>query len=145
MKSLVQRVAEAEVSVDGERVGAIERGILVFVGVEAADTEATVARMAERLLGYRLFGDADDRMNLSVRDIEGGVLLVSQFTMAADTRKGTRASFSSAAPPAEARRLFDLLVEAVRAQHNTVATGRFAADMKVSLLNDGPVTFLLEA
>jgi len=145
LKSLLQRVTEASVRVDGDIVGSIDTGILVFVGVEADDDEATVVRMAERLLGYRVFGDDAGRMNRSVQDIEGGVLLVSQFTLAADTRKGKRASFSCAAAPEDARRLFEQLVEQVRARHATVATGRFAADMKVSLLNDGPVTFLLEA
>jgi D-tyrosyl-tRNA(Tyr) deacylase len=145
VKSLIQRVDSASVSVDDEIVGAIDQGLLVFVGVEASDTAATVARMSERLLGYRVFADDTGRMNRSVADINGGVLLVSQFTLAADTRKGTRASFSSAAEPAVAEQLFDQLVATVRARHGKVETGRFAADMRVSLLNNGPVTFLLEA
>jgi D-tyrosyl-tRNA(Tyr) deacylase len=144
MKSLIQRVSHASVTVDGETVGAIDRGLLVLVGVEASDDGRAVARMAERLLSYRVFPDASGRMNQSVADIGGGVLLVSQFTLAADTRKGTRASFSSAAAPELARGLFDALVEAVRQRHPEVATGRFAADMQVDLVNDGPVTFLLE-
>ncbi|MEE4202678.1 MAG: D-aminoacyl-tRNA deacylase [Halieaceae bacterium] len=144
MKSLIQRVSCASVTVDGEIVGAIDRGLLVLVGVEASDDSRAVARMAERLLSYRVFPDATGRMNQSVADVSGGVLLVSQFTLAADTRKGTRASFSSAAAPELARGLFNALVEAVRQRHAEVATGRFAADMQVALVNDGPVTFLLE-
>lgn len=145
MKALIQRVTTAQVCVGGESVGAIEAGILVFVGVEAGDSAATVERMTERLLGYRVFSDESGRMNRNVVDVSGGVLLVSQFTLAADTRKGTRASFSRAAEPELARQLFDALVDSVKRRHEPVATGRFAADMQVSLVNDGPVTFLLEA
>lgn len=144
VKSLIQRVTRASVTVDGATVGAIEQGLLVLVGIESGDDRAAVERMAERILGYRVFPDDTGRMNRSVRDIGGGVLLVSQFTLAADTRKGTRASFSCAAAPEVARGLYEHLVEFVRARHPDVATGRFAADMQVALVNDGPVTFLLE-
>ncbi|QVL47515.1 MAG: D-tyrosyl-tRNA(Tyr) deacylase [Thiocapsa sp.] len=144
MIGLLQRVSRAHVEVSGETIGAIERGLLVLVGVQRSDTTARGERLLERLLGYRVFPDADDRMNLSLRDIGGGLLLVPQFTLAADTRKGTRASFTSAAPPDEGKRLFDDLVARARAAHPTVATGRFGADMQVRLVNDGPVTFWLE-
>ncbi|MTW22315.1 D-aminoacyl-tRNA deacylase [Allochromatium palmeri] len=145
MIGLLQRVSEARVVVAGETVGAIERGLLVLVGVQRGDDEARAERLLERLLGYRVFPDAQDRMNLSLRDIGGGLLLVPQFTLAADTKKGTRASFTSAAAPDEGRRLFDHLVERAHAAHPRVATGRFGADMQVSLINDGPVTFWLES
>ncbi|ADC61028.1 D-aminoacyl-tRNA deacylase [Allochromatium vinosum] len=144
MIGLLQRVSEARVVVSGETVGSIERGLLVLVGVQRGDDEARAERLLERLLGYRVFPDAQDRMNLSLRDIDGGLLLVPQFTLAADTRKGTRASFTSAAPPDEGQRLFDHLVERARKAHPRVATGRFGADMQVGLINDGPVTFWLE-
>ncbi|WP_296700780.1 D-aminoacyl-tRNA deacylase [Thiocapsa sp. UBA6158] len=144
MIGLLQRVSRAHVEVSGETIGSIERGLLVFVGVQREDTAARAERLLERLLGYRVFPDADDRMNLSLRDIRGGLLLVPQFTLAADTRKGTRASFTSAAPPDEGERLFDDLVARAHAAHSRVATGRFGADMQVSLVNDGPVTFWLE-
>jgi D-tyrosyl-tRNA(Tyr) deacylase len=142
---LLQRVSHARVVVEGKTVGAIERGLLVLVGVQKADDEARSDRLLERLLGYRVFPDQDDRMNLCLRDIGGGLLLVPQFTLAADTRKGRRASFASAAPPAEGARLFEYLVRRARAEHAPVATGRFGADMKVSLTNEGPVTFWLES
>jgi D-tyrosyl-tRNA(Tyr) deacylase len=145
MIGLLQRVSEARVEVDGETIGAVGRGLLVLVGVQSGDDAARAARLLERLLGYRVFPDAAGKMNLSVRDIGGGLLLVPQFTLAANTRKGTRASFTSAAPPAEGERLFDLLVQRARAEHKAVATGRFGADMQVSLINDGPVTFWLES
>lgn len=144
MIGLLQRVAQARVEVGGETVGAIGQGLLVLVAVQPEDTEARAARLLERLLGYRVFPDDQGKMNRSVRDIEGGLLLVPQFTLAADTRKGTRASFTSAAPPALGERLFDVLVAQARAAHPQVATGRFGADMQVSLTNDGPVTFWLE-
>jgi D-tyrosyl-tRNA(Tyr) deacylase len=144
MIGLLQRVTRAQVHVDGDCVGAIERGLLVLVGVQQGDTDARGARLLDRLLGYRVFPDAAGRMNLSLRDIGGGLLLVPQFTLAAETRKGMRPSFSSAAPPAEGERLFDGLVMRARQAHPRVATGRFGADMQVSLINDGPVTFWLE-
>lgn len=145
MIALIQRVTEARVTVADETVGAIERGLLALVAVEPDDTEARVERMLERLLGYRVFEDAAGKMNLALTDIDGGLLLVSQFTLAADTKKGMRASFTSAAEPALGRRLFDRLVERARARHPRVATGRFGAHMRVHLVNDGPVTFRLEA
>jgi len=132
------------VDVDGVRIGAIERGLLVLVGVERGDSEREADRLLERLLGYRVFGDAEGKMNLSVRDVAGGVLLVPQFTLAADTHKGARPGFSSAASPEEGRRLFEYFVEQARLAHSPVGTGRFGADMKVSLTNDGPVTFWLQ-
>jgi D-tyrosyl-tRNA(Tyr) deacylase len=145
MIGLLQRVTGARVEVDGRVVGAIDRGLLVLVGVQKGDDEARAARLLERILGYRVFPDEAGRMNRSLREIAGGLLLVPQFTLAADTRKGTRASFTSAAPPAEGERLFDLLVERARAAHEMVQTGRFGADMQVGLVNDGPVTFWLQS
>ncbi len=143
MIGLLQRVATAQVHVDGIVVGAIERGLLVFVGVERTDSEAQADRLLERLLAYRVFADDEGRMNLSVRDIGGALLLVPQFTLAADTRKGTRASFTPAAVPDIGRRLFEYLLERARQEHAHVASGRFGADMQVTLVNDGPVTFWL--
>ena len=144
MIGLLQRVTQARVEVAGETIGAIERGLLVLVGVQRGDNTARAERLLERLLGYRVFPDADDRMNLSLRDVGGGLLLVPQFTLAADTKKGTRASFTSAAPPDVGEQLFGDLVDFARASHPWVATGRFGADMQVGLVNDGPVTFWLE-
>ncbi|KXJ30611.1 MULTISPECIES: D-aminoacyl-tRNA deacylase [Pseudomonas] len=143
MKALLQRVARASVEVAGDTVGAIGPGLLVLVGIEPADDEAACARMLKRLLEYRVFADGEQRMNLSLQDVGGGLLLVSQFTLAADTRSGRRPSFSTAAPPAQGERLFDHLVSLARDLHPEVQTGRFGADMQVSLVNDGPVTFLL--
>lgn len=145
MIALIQRVTEARVRVGGDVVGEIGRGLLALVGVAKGDTEASADRLLERLLGYRVFPDADGRMNLSLRDVGGGLLLVSQFTLVADTRKGMRPSFSSGAPPDEGRRLFDHLVGRARELHPRVATGLYAADMQVALVNDGPVTFWLES
>ena len=144
MIGLLQRVSEASVRVEGRLVGQIGRGILILLGVEKGDTPSHAERLAKRLLSYRVFADADDKMNLSVQDIRGGVLLVPQFTLAADTRKGTRASFTPAAPPAEGLQLFNQLVETIKAQHQDVASGEFGADMQVALVNDGPVTFWLQ-
>lgn len=144
MIAVIQRVSAAEVQVAGDSVSRIGRGLLALVAVEKGDTETQAERLAERILGYRIFADTQDRMNLSVKDIDGEVLLVSQFTLAADTRKGARPSFTPAAAPDEGRRLFDHLVAAVRTHHPRVATGRFGADMQVSLVNDGPVTFILK-
>ncbi len=144
MIGLLQRVSEASVTVDDEIVGEIGRGLMVLVGVERGDSEAQADRLLERLLTYRVFPDADDKMNLSVSDIEGGLLLVSQFTLPADTRKGTRPSFTPAAAPEDGERLFNYLFEQARQRYNKVASGRFAADMKVALVNDGPVTFWLQ-
>jgi len=145
MIGLIQRVSEARVSIDGEIVGEIGTGLLAFVAVHRDDEDKAVTRMAERLLGYRVFPDAAGRMNLSVQDIGGGLLLVPQFTLTADTRKGTRASFTKGAPPEKASAFFDQLVDACRAAHSPVETGRFGADMQVALVNDGPVTFWLES
>jgi D-tyrosyl-tRNA(Tyr) deacylase len=145
MKALIQRVRGARVEIAGETVGAIDHGLLALVGVEPADDEASVARLLHRLLNYRVFADADGRMNLSLRDVDGGLLLVSQFTLAADTGSGLRPSFSSAAPPAQGAALFELLLRLAQAQHPKVASGRFGTDMQVHLVNDGPVTFLLDA
>ncbi len=143
MIGLLQRVAEARVEVGGETVGAIGPGLLVLVGVERGDGEREADRLLERLLGYRVFADTEGKMNLSVREIGGGVLLVPQFTLAADTGKGMRPSFTLAAPPAEGERLFDYLVQQTRRQYAPVATGRFGAYMRVGLTNDGPVTLWL--
>lgn len=144
MIGLLQRVSEARVLVAGTSVGAIGAGLLVLVGVERGDDAARAERLLERLLGYRVFADASGRMNISLRERGGGLLLVPQFTLAADTRKGTRASFTPAADPAAGAQLFDLLVSRARARHDPVATGRFGADMQVALINDGPVTFWLQ-
>ena len=146
MLSLIQRVTSATVTVEGEVVGTIEAGLLALVGVEPGDGEAQIARMAERLLGYRVFADEAGRMNRSLADTGGGLLLVSQFTLAADTRSGMRPSFTAAAPPAEAEQGFNRLVDICRQKHaGRVETGRFGAHMVVSLVNDGPVTLLLKA
>lgn len=144
MIGLLQRVSEASVRVDGDIVGEIGQGLLVLVGVERNDTEAEANRLMERLLGYRVFADADDKMNLSVKDVAGGVLLVPQFTLPADTQKGTRPSFGPAAPPEQGERLFLYLLNRFQEHHPNVVAGRFGADMKVSLINDGPVTFWLQ-
>lgn len=144
MKALIQRVKQAKVEVNNEIVGAIDTGMLVLVGIDAHDTEASVDALADRLLKYRLFSDDTGRMNLNIAQAHGGILLVSQFTLSADTKKGLRPGFSTAATPSEGERLFNRVVERVRQQHPTVATGQFGADMQVSLQNDGPVTFLLE-
>jgi D-aminoacyl-tRNA deacylase len=145
MIGLIQRVASAEVRVDGAVVGAISQGLLALIAVRREDTEASAKRLLERLLAYRVFPDGDGRMNLSTRDVGAGLLLVPQFTLAADTRKGTRAGFSSAAQPEQARRLFGYLLETARASYAPVSAGVFGAHMQVSLINDGPVTFWLES
>ncbi len=144
MIGLLQRVSEARVKVAGEIVGEIDAGLLVLVGVERGDGEAQAERLLERLLSYRVFADVAGRMNRSLRDLGGGLLLVPQFTLAADTRKGMRPSFTPAAPPMEGERLFNHLVVQAYQQHRPVATGRFGAAMQVSLINDGPVTFWLQ-
>jgi D-tyrosyl-tRNA(Tyr) deacylase len=145
MIALIQRVSEAQVRVEGRIVGAIGHGILALIGVQPEDTPQEAERILERILGYRIFPDAQGRMNVSLRDSGGGLLLVSQFTLAADTRKGTRPGFSTAAAPGEAERLFSHLLELARAAHSPVATGEFGATMQVSLVNEGPVTFWLES
>ena len=145
MIGLLQRVSNASVTVDDELVGEIGRGLLVFVAVHRDDKETDVARLAERILTYRVFPDAADRMNRSLVDESLGLLLVPQFTLAADTRKGTRASFTRAAAPEMGEAYFGQLVAACKTRLGTVATGRFGANMQVSLINDGPVTFWLES
>jgi D-tyrosyl-tRNA(Tyr) deacylase len=144
MIALLQRVSEAAVHVNGTVVGEIGRGILALVGVEKGDSEAQADRLLERLLAYRMFPDAEGRMNLDLRQAGGSLLLVSQFTLAADTNKGNRPSFTSAAPPDEGRRLFDYVVRRARETLPQTATGEFGADMQVRLVNDGPVTFWLQ-
>jgi len=145
MIALIQRVSAAHVEVDGETTGAIEAGLLALVAVQPGDGEPQAERLLERLLGYRVFADAEGRMNRSLADTGGGLLLVSQFTLAADTKKGMRPGFSTAAAPEEAERGFNRLVELARNRHARVEIGRFGAHMQVHLVNDGPVTFWLEA
>ncbi len=144
MKALIQRVSEACVTVDGQCTGEIEAGLLVLLGVEKQDTRQIADRLLRRLLSYRVFSDDEDKMNLSVSDICGGLLIVSQFTLVADTRKGLRPGFSSAAPPLLGEELYNYMLEQAATRYDNVASGQFGADMKVSLVNDGPVTFLLE-
>lgn len=144
MIALLQRVTRAQVAVDGVNVGQIERGILLLLGVEKADTAADAQRLLERVLGYRIFADDAGKMNLSLRDIEGGLLIVPQFTLPADTRKGTRPSFTPAADPVLGRKLFELFYTQAAQDYPNVHKGVFGADMQVSLVNDGPVTFWLQ-
>jgi D-aminoacyl-tRNA deacylase len=143
MIALLQRVARAEVEVGSASVGKIGPGLLALVCAERGDSEAEADRLLERVLGYRVFADAEGKMNLSLREVHGGLLLVPQFTLAADTHKGMRPSFTPAAPPADGERLFDYFVARARASHDPVRTGRFGAHMQVSLTNDGPVTLWL--
>lgn len=145
MIALLQRVKCASVRVDGELIARIDHGLLVLVGVRREDSASNASKLASRLLGYRLFADTAGRMNRSVLDVAGGAILVPQFTLAADTDSGTRASFTTAAEPGAAKDLFEQLVHAVQQQLPGVQTGRFGADMQVALVNDGPVTFWLEA
>lgn len=145
MKALLQRVSTAHVEIAGSVVGAIDQGLLVLVGIEPQDTPESAARLLHKLLNYRVFNDTAGKMNLSLRDVAGGLLLVSQFTLVADTRSGLRPGFSTAAPPAQGEALFDHLLVLARAQHPKVSSGCFGADMQVHLVNDGPVTFLLES
>jgi D-aminoacyl-tRNA deacylase len=144
MIALIQRVSRAEVSVGDVPVGKIARGIVALIGVRKGDTEVAADRLLERIVGYRIFPDEQGRMNLSLREVAGALLLVPQFTLAADTRSGMRAGFSTAAAPDEGKRLFDYLVERARTSLGAVQTGSFGAHMQVSLVNDGPVTFWLE-
>lgn len=144
VRVLLQRVSQARVTVNQQAVGSIQRGVLLLVAIEPHDTLALIERMRDKVLAYRIFPDKSGKMNLSVREVNGGVLAVSQFTLGADTRKGLRPGFSKAAEPALARTLFDAFVRALQAAHQPIATGTFGADMQVSLINDGPVTFLLE-
>ncbi len=144
MKALIQRVSEARVVVEGETVGEIDQGLLVLLGVEKEDSHSQVKRMADKLLAYRIFADAEGKMNCSVSDIDGGLLVVSQFTLAADTRKGLRPGFSTAATPVLAEELYEALLAQLSDAGLKIQSGQFGADMKVGLVNDGPVTFLLE-
>src|SRR6267142_62124 len=144
MIALIQRVTQAQVTIDGKVVGAIGRGVLALIGVQKRDEDTGAERLLQRVLSYRIFADTEGRMNLSLRDVQGGLLLVPQFTLAADTHKGTRAGFSTAAAPEEARGLFAYLLQRAQNSHSPVAAGVFGAEMQVSLINDGPVTFWLE-
>lgn len=144
MKALLQRVSSASVTVDGEVVGAIGTGLLVLLGIDKGDNERAADQLLNKLLDFRLFEDASGKMNLSVRDVGGGVLLVSQFTLSADTRRGLRPSFSAAAPPDEARALYGYMLRQLQVRHREVSSGVFGAEMRVALVNEGPVTFLLE-
>ena len=144
MIALLQRVSSASVDVDNQKIAEINKGLLVLLGVEKGDTDDVVSRLVDKLLKYRVFSDSEDKMNLSLLDIKGELLLVPQFTLAANTQKGLRPSFSSAASPDEGNRLFDKTVEYASQFLPNIQTGQFGADMKVSLLNDGPVTFWLQ-
>lgn len=145
MIALIQRVTQAQVDVGSDTVGRIGPGLLALVAVQPGDGEVQAQRLLERLLGYRVFSDADGKMNLSLTQTGGGLLLVSQFTLAADTRSGMRPGFSTAATPADGEHWFNRLVELAKIRHSPVEIGRFGAHMKVSLINDGPVTFWLES
>ncbi len=144
MKALIQRVSQASVDVDGERVADIQQGILALIGIEKEDSPELADRLLQKILSYRIFSDEEGKMNLGLKDIQGELLLVSQFTLAADTKKGQRPSFSSAAKPEYAEELYNYLLNIAQNLHPGTQSGIFAADMKVSLCNDGPVTFLLE-
>lgn len=144
MIGLLQRVSQASVSVGGSTIGTINTGLLVLIGVEATDEKSHAEKLLNRILNYRVFPDDEDRMNRSLSTIQGGLLVVPQFTLVADTNSGTRPSFSSGASPEQGRILFDYLVEIARKSHEIVQTGQFGADMQVNLINDGPVTFWLE-
>ena len=144
MIGLIQRVSEAKVVVNNENVGEIQQGVLAFIGIEKEDSKEHVSRLVDKILSYRIFADEDDKMNLSVKDINGGLLLVPQFTLAADTQKGSRPSFSSAASPEKAENLFNEFISYAKNKYEYIQAGQFGADMKISLLNDGPVTFWLQ-
>lgn len=144
MIALLQRVSAASVNVNGECIAEIQRGLLALIAVEKHDQAERAAKLADRILGYRIFADRDGKMNLNVCDVDGSVLLVPQFTLAADTRKGMRPSFSSAADPAKGRAFFDKLVDITQSRYSRIKQGRFGADMAVTLVNDGPVTFWLQ-
>ncbi len=144
MRALIQRVKSAKVEVNGQIVGHIEQGLLVFIGLGKHDTLATAEKMLKKIFAYRVFSDDTGRMNLNVQQVGGGVLLVSQFTLMAETRKGLRPDFGPTMPPSDAKRLFTQLVEQAKTMYDKVQTGEFGADMQVSLVNDGPVTFMLE-
>ncbi len=144
MKALLQRVSSSKVEVEGRVVGQINKGLLVFIGIEKKDDIMSSDKMVKKILSYRVFSDLDDKMNLSVGDINGDLLIISQFTLAADTKNGTRAGFSTAMPPTDAENLYNYFLEKTKSMATVTESGIFGADMKVSLVNDGPVTFLLE-
>ena len=144
MKALIQRVASSQVEVDGKTVGKIDKGLLVFLGLEKKDNELIADKMMGKIISYRVFPDENQKMNLSLKDIKGDILIISQFTLAADTKNGTRAGFSTALPPIEAENLYNYFIDKIKASNLKIQSGIFGADMKVSLLNDGPVTFMLE-
>jgi len=144
MKALIQRVSSSQVKVAGKLVGSIENGLLVFLGLEKQDTRLIADKMCNKIITYRVFPDENQKMNLSLKDVRGELLIISQFTLAADTKNGTRAGFSTAMSPSEAESLYDYFVDTAKSSNLKVQTGVFGADMKVSLVNDGPVTFLLE-
>ena len=144
MKALLQRVSSSKVEVEGKVVGQINKGLLVFIGIEKQDDTISSDKMVKKILSYRVFSDSNDKMNLSVSDINGDLLIVSQFTLAADTKNGTRAGFSTAMPPTEAENLYSYFLEKTKSMATITESGIFGADMRVSLVNDGPVTFLLE-
>ena len=144
MKALLQRVSSSKVEVEGRVVGQINKGLLVFIGIEKKDDIISSDKMVKKILSYRVFSDLDDKMNLSVGDINGDLLIISQFTLAADTNNGTRAGFSTAMPPTDAENLYNYFLEKTKSMATVTESGIFGADMKVSLVNDGPVTFLLE-
>ncbi len=144
MKALIQRVASSQVEVDGKTVGKIDKGLLVFLGLEKKDNELIADKMMSKIISYRVFPDENQKLNLSLKDIKGDVLIISQFTLAADTKNGTRAGFSTALPPIEAENLYNYFIDKIKESNLKIQTGIFGADMKVSLLNDGPVTFMLE-
>ena len=144
MKALLQRVSSSKVEVKGRVVGQINKGLLVFIGIEKKDDIISSDKMIKKILSYRVFSDSDDKMNLSVGDINGDLLIISQFTLAADTKNGTRAGFSTAMPPTDAENLYNYFLEKTKSMATVTESGIFGADMKVSLVNDGPVTFLLE-
>ena len=144
MKALLQRVSSSKVEVEGRVVGQINKGLLVFIGIEKKDDIISSDKMVKKILSYRVFSDLDDKMNLSVGDINGDLLIISQFTLAADTKNGTRAGFSTAMPPTDAENLYNYFLEKTKSMAIVTESGIFGADMKVSLVNDGPVTFLLE-
>ena len=144
MKALIQRVASSQVEVDGKTVGKIDKGLLVFLGLEKKDNELIADKMMSKIISYRVFPDENQKMNLSLKDIKGDVLIISQFTLAAYTKNGTRAGFSTALPPIEAESLYDYFIDKIKESNLKIQSGIFGADMKVSLLNDGPVTFMLE-
>lgn len=144
MKALIQRVSEAQVNVDGKAIGAIEQGILVFLAVEHEDTEARADKLLNKLVNYRIFSDQQGKMNLNVQQVNGGLLIVSQFTLAASTDKGLRPSFTEAAPPSLAEKLYNYFLNSAKNTKLNVQCGEFAADMQVHLINDGPVTFMLQ-